>query len=181
MRVSQGFMRDHSHERIENYARQRGLSEITLEMVEEGLVLARQTMEEAIKTDHSPKKENSSIIWHSAAEERIQKVPEGFMREMTRQRLEAFARRKGIKTITSKLIDEKYAEWATDSDKQNTTLIWENAALERIQRVPNFIRGRVILEIERRTQEMKKNTVTLAIIDKVRAFWEEKGAFHKEI
>ncbi len=42
MRVPEGIMRDSSRERIENYAREQGIAEITLEIVEQGLALARK-------------------------------------------------------------------------------------------------------------------------------------------
>ena len=44
MRVPEGFMRDGTKERIENYAQDQGCSEITLALVEEGLTKAREAM-----------------------------------------------------------------------------------------------------------------------------------------
>ena len=48
MRVPEGFMREKSKQRIENYALENGHSEITLETAEAGLVAARQAMEQAM-------------------------------------------------------------------------------------------------------------------------------------
>lgn len=184
MRVPKGFMRDRSHERIENYAHQQGLKEITLEVAEEGLALARKAMEKTMQSEQSPIEKpettDDSITWESSATERMQKVPDGFMREMTQQRLEAFAHQQGVKTITSELVDKKYAEWAAGSEKQSGTLNWEAAASERIQRIPSFIRGMVILEIERYAKEMGENTVTEAVIEKASSIWIKKGHFHSE-
>jgi nucleotide-binding universal stress UspA family protein len=48
MRVPEGFMREKSKQRIENYALENGHSEITLETAEAGLAAARQAMEQAM-------------------------------------------------------------------------------------------------------------------------------------
>ena len=61
-RVPEGVMRDTTKERIEAYALANGLNEISLEIAEEGLSMARQAMErmmsEKPKTDAQGKKES---------------------------------------------------------------------------------------------------------------------------
>ncbi|MDH4235245.1 MAG: universal stress protein [Gallionella sp.] len=49
MRVPEGFMRDSCKKNIENFAQQNGHSEITLEVAENGLKLARAEMEKTMK------------------------------------------------------------------------------------------------------------------------------------
>jgi len=178
MRVPEGFMRDRTRERIENYARQQGTDEITLEVAEQGIALARQAMAESMKAEHKPSEKDNSIHWSSAAETRMQKVPKGFMRDMTRQQLEDFAHQKGIKTITPELVDEKYAKWAAASEKQSVSLKWEESAWERVHRIPSFVRGMVIMEVERFAKEMGTEMVTLAVFEKANAIWKKKGRFH---
>ncbi|RKZ83054.1 MAG: hypothetical protein DRR19_19665 [Candidatus Parabeggiatoa sp. nov. 1] len=87
------------------------------------------------------------------------------MREMTGLRVEAFAGQQGVKTNSCELVDEKYAQWAAGSEKQSATR-WETAAWERYQRIPSFVRGMVILEVERCAKEMGENTVTDAVVFK---------------
>ena len=53
MRVPEGFMRDKCKRSIENYARQNGHAEITLEVAENGLKLARSEMEKTMKGEGS--------------------------------------------------------------------------------------------------------------------------------
>jgi nucleotide-binding universal stress UspA family protein len=48
MRVPEGFMREKSKQRIEDYAHQNSLTEVTLETAEAGLAAARQAMEQAM-------------------------------------------------------------------------------------------------------------------------------------
>jgi hypothetical protein len=59
MRVPEGFMRDKCKQRIEDYARQNGHAEITLDVAEEGLKQARSEMEKNMQgqgeSDSKPK------------------------------------------------------------------------------------------------------------------------------
>ena len=48
MRVPEGFMRDASRQRIENYARDRGLDQVGLEVAEQALAGAREAMQDAL-------------------------------------------------------------------------------------------------------------------------------------
>jgi hypothetical protein len=51
MRVPEGFMRDRCKSGIETLARQHGHTEITLEMAERGLELARGEMEKRMRRE----------------------------------------------------------------------------------------------------------------------------------
>jgi hypothetical protein len=124
--------------------------------------------------------EPSPFAWTPEAERKLERVPEGFKRSLTRQRIEAFAERHNVTTITPALLDEKYAEWAAGSAKRKVTLAWEDSALERINRIPGFVRGMVILEVERCAREMEQDTVTHAAIDRATSVWKRSGVFHSE-
>ena len=102
------------------------------------------------------------------------------MRTLSRQRIEAFARRKNVRTITPELIRDKYAEWGAGSARQKMTLEWADSARKRIGRIPEFVRGMVILEVERCVREMGKDSVTDEMIDRVSGIWEKTGAFHSD-
>lgn len=54
MRVPEGFMRDKCKQSVENFARQNGLAEITLEVAENGLKLARSEMEKNMQGQSAP-------------------------------------------------------------------------------------------------------------------------------
>jgi nucleotide-binding universal stress UspA family protein len=198
--------------RVEASARERGVTEITLEVAEAGLARAKRALEEAMASGMDPgsadrlqassgekkgsacpfadlhgtqegeaEKESSEpapFEWTPKAEERMGKIPPGFIRTMTRQRIEVFARRQGARTITPALVDEKYAEWAAGSAKQKMNLKWRKTALARIDRIPEFVRGMVILEVEHCARKMGKDTVTEDVIDKANGIWEKSGAFH---
>jgi len=120
------------------------------------------------------------LHWQAAALAQLTRVPEGFMRDLTRQRVEQFAKHKHVTEITTDLIDEKYAEWASGSDKQNMNLIWQKDANERINRIPPFVRGMVAKEVERCAQEKGLTEVTSETISVAMSSWQGLGVFHSE-
>jgi nucleotide-binding universal stress UspA family protein len=195
-RVPEGFMRDTSKTRVEAYARGQAKAEITLEVCKAGLAEARKAMMETMqsgggmpdmsammgkgkpaeqKSDQAVKPE-----WTQEAEQRIESVPEGFMRQLTRQRIESFAGRKGVSRIDNALIDAKYAEWGEGSSGQDMTMLWQDEALSRIQRIPDFVRGMVIREVERCAEDMGVSSVGLEALNKASSAWEQGGTFHSE-
>ncbi len=124
--------------------------------------------------------EEDSLIWDGAAKQRLQRVPQGFMRTMTQRRVEAFARRRGEAVITSELLDDKYAEWGAGSAKQDVHLHWDDSAWDRIQQIPDFVRGMVIREMEHCAQQLGVNSVTTDVMAHARDSWSDKGVFHSE-
>ena len=107
-------------------------------------------------------------------------VPDGFMRDLTRQRVESFAESKGLTEITSELVDEQYNKWKSGSNKVEQGMDWDEEALQRLQRIPDFVRGMVIKEVERCAQEMGAKRVGLEALNKAGNAWEMGGTFHSE-
>ena len=124
--------------------------------------------------------ESESLAWDSAALQRLHRVPEGFMRTMTQKRVEAFARRRGEVTITAELLAEKYAEWAGGSAKQSAKLQWDDLAWDRVQQIPEFVRGMVIKEMEHCAQQLGVDSVTTDVMAHARDSWSDNGMFHSE-
>ncbi len=195
-RVPAGFMRNASRTRVEEYARREGCAEITLEVCEAGLAEARKAMMGAMqsgggmpdmaammaggkpaepKTDH-----HTGPAWTEEAEQRIRSVPEGFMRELTKQRIESFARRNNVYQIDNALIDAKYAAWGEGSARQEMKMKWEDEALVRVRRIPDFVRGMVIREVESCARKGGEDTVGLNTLNKASSIWETHGSFHSE-
>jgi len=196
-RVPAGFMRDASRSRVEDYAGREGSAEITLEVCEAGLAEARKDMMGAMTGGgmaggmaammggapggSTPEAEtDETLAWTDEARERVKGVPEGFMRDLTCQRIESFARRQGASLVDNKLIDAKYAEWGEGSVMQHKELEWEKEAWARIQRIPDFVRGMVIKEVERCARETGANSVDLTALEKASGAWEKGGSFHSE-
>jgi nucleotide-binding universal stress UspA family protein len=65
-RVPEGFMRDMTREKIEEYARQHEVSLVTLEVAEKGIEVGRQLMAEMIAGYSQAKKEGQEVHSHQA-------------------------------------------------------------------------------------------------------------------
>ncbi len=174
---------------IEDLALERGIKEISFALAEEGVVEARKAMcpipaaedeTEAKPEPEGPDVAEAPIAWSPEAEDRLTRVPEGFMRDMTKKRIETFARSSGVDAITLELVEEKYAAWGEGSAKRKSDMARTSDAAARIERIPDFIRPMVVQEIERCAREMGLETVTGAAIDKAGEAWENLGAFHSK-
>jgi len=117
--------------------------------------------------------ESIPLSWTEAATEMIQEIPEGFMRDMTRWRIEADARKKGLREIDPAVIEAKYSQWAEVTQKVERALPWEEEATRRMSRIPSFVRATVVKEIESFVREKGMAEVTAEVLDQVTARWSE--------
>ena len=118
--------------------------------------------------------------WTEGARNRLQKVPAGFMRALTRQRIEAFASGRGQTEITEQVIEDKYAQWAEGSEGEVTTLPWQAQAQASIRKIPDFVRPMVIREMERCARDLGLAEVTPEVLGHARDTWATQGSFHSE-
>lgn len=122
------------------------------------------------------------FTWTPEAEERLRQVPE-FCREMARWRVEWTAVKQGLgDVITPDAVDTKYDMWGEVSGQIQAggrSLPWDEAAEERIARVPDFVRGQVIQAIEGNAREQGQDRVTSAVMDAVIERWIATGDFHE--
>jgi rubrerythrin len=121
------------------------------------------------------------LDWTTTAIERLSKTPEGFMRDMTKWRIESFVRRSGSPKVTEELIEKKYEYWGEGSKKIIIKMEWEQEAQEKISRIPSFVRGMVIKEVERQAQENGETTVTLETLSSVSNKWNSSMEFHTDL
>lgn len=118
------------------------------------------------------------LQWEPAALERLQRIPVGFMRTMTRCRIEHLARQSAQDKVTLELVEAKYQSWKAGSRDLTMKLPWSPDALQRVERVPEFIRAKVIQEIESHASEAGKNHVDSAVLDGVVKKWGDFRLFH---
>jgi nucleotide-binding universal stress UspA family protein len=101
--VDSGYERRRAKARMEKLARVRGLATVTkaiaLEITGEG-----QTPAAAPQAETGL--EAATLPWTPEAEQRLARVPAGFMRNMTRARVENLAREKGLQTVTLDTTEE---------------------------------------------------------------------------
>ena len=138
------------------------------------------TTTEKPEADEAANIEPSVLPWTGEALDRLAKVPVGFMRDMTRKRVEKFARGHNYEAITLEVMEEKYSQWGEGSDQQQQQLTWESDALERLQRIPPFVRGMVMKEVETYALDQGADIVTAGIMQKASHSWEGTMKFHSK-
>ena len=196
MRVPEGFMRDSCKKTIENFAQQNGHDEITLEVAENGLKLARGEMEKTMKGQSAPvpkaarggcpfgfgKKasaaDNSALPWTSEAEKIMQGLPEGMSRDMTRNAIVAIAAKNGLSEITADVVRQVLDTFKFGSGKAGETMPWDGDARDSLSRAPDMVRGMLIKEVENWAQHHNRSHIDLATVSTVKQEWQSKGYFH---
>ncbi len=118
------------------------------------------------------------LEWDAESQARLERVPVGFMREMTKSRVEKWARKGGAEKVTVEVMDGKYGGWAEGGATIALELIWSEEASTRAGRIPDFIRAMVQKEIERKVKGAGRNTVEGADIDSAMSHWSGSGNFH---
>ncbi|MGH7776497.1 MAG: universal stress protein [Candidatus Dormibacterales bacterium] len=122
------------------------------------------------------------FTWTEEAEARLEQVP-GFCREMARWRVEWQAAKNGLgEVITPEVMDSKYAAWGEVSERMlssGRSMEWEPAAVARIERVPDFVRGQVVQSVEGNARAMGLQKVSGAVLDSVIEKWIATGDFHE--
>jgi rubrerythrin len=237
-RAPEGFMRLAARRTVEDYAKENGIAEITLDVAEEGLAIAREQMGEAMRSgmtmqsphpskdqreENEPTDETGSfecqlcgyvvdgkrpahcsacgvgdlkklteeerdivsttatitLEWDEKALARLERVPAGFMRTMTRCRIEQWARKFARDRVSLDVVEAKYASWAEGSQGLQMELDWSADAVQRIERIPDFIRPRVVREIEGHARAVGQSRVTGDVLDRVMSNWGgAQGGFH---
>ncbi|HLG22381.1 MAG TPA: hypothetical protein VI382_06170, partial [Candidatus Manganitrophaceae bacterium] len=113
------------------------------------------------------------IAWTEAASAKLLEIPQGFMREMTRWRIEVYARKKAIREIDPSVMEAKYNEWSQVSRRVERILPWDADAEKRMAAIPSFVRGTVVKEIEAYAREKGIGRVSVEILDEVTERWAE--------
>src|SRR6266540_3705552 len=117
--VTDAYLRRRAKARIEKYARSRKIPVITCQlafpMIEETVgrdklgagwdtLLAKTTFEPARAQE--PARTGGGFVWTEEATARLNRVPAGFMRDMTREEVERVAAAKGVTTIDLAVCEE---------------------------------------------------------------------------
>ncbi|MES9923816.1 MAG: universal stress protein [Candidatus Thiodiazotropha endolucinida] len=202
MRVPEGFMRDSTRQRIELYAQRRGISEISLDTAEAGLAEARKAMQR-MQSEKQPdptgiqrtgacpfaapdmavaNQDNTSVSgtpsWTAEAKAKLQNVPIGFCRDMTVSAADSIARHQGVETVDDRFLSQVLDTIKNGSAAIETSLPWSEEATLRLQKVPDFVRGMLVREIEGWVDREGGSSVELEAVDAVKAQWRQRGVFH---
>jgi nucleotide-binding universal stress UspA family protein len=192
MRVPEGFMRDSCRKSIENHALSQGHQEITLEIAESGMKLARSEMEKTIREQNIAvpkakpgvcpfgfaKKEDDGLPWTSEAEDIVQRLPEGMSRDMTRKAVVTIAKKNNLTEITGDFVKQILDTFKSGSKKVSERMEWNDDARDSLSRVPDMVRGMLIREVENWAKRNQRDRVDLATVSSVKQEWQSKGYFH---
>ena len=202
MRVPEGFMRESCRSNIEAYARRHGLKEIDLDAAEAGLAESRQAMSSMMpqanldqgsstpaksgrgcpfsgKSGSSAQSSSSDdAAWTDAARQRLEAIPEGVSREMTRKAVNSMARQQGMDVIDAEYLESILSAFASGSARVAETMVWSSEAREGISRAPIVVRGMLTSEIEGWSRRQGLNLVDIEAVAAVKQEWAERGVFH---
>ncbi len=92
--------------------------------------------------------------------------------------MEKFAGEKGYDNITPEVMEEKYEFWRLGSKKITAELKWTEEAKIRVQKIPVFVRGMVIKEIENYAREKGIKEITSDVVGESKDKWASGGSFH---
>ncbi len=120
-----------------------------------------------------------ALTWTPGARTRLQQVPDGVMRGLTKRRVERLARQLGRSTVSVELMEAKYEQWSEGAEPDTTEMPWTDEAREVANRAPAFVRGMIIKAIEAYAKSEGATEVTRQIIDDAKGFWDDAGPFHQ--
>ncbi|MDA2935112.1 PCP reductase family protein [Acidobacteria bacterium AH-259-D05] len=128
-----------------------------------------------------PQTAHSLLQWDKRALARVERIPAGFMRTMTKCRVEQWARKHSPSRVTIEVVEAKYDSCKEESSGFQQELSWREDARNCIDKVPEFIRPMVIREIENAVKATGKTHVDKEALDTIITGWGDLGSFHRSI
>lgn len=197
MRVPEGFMREGCKKTIENHAQQGGQLEVTLEVAEEGIKLARAAMEGSMKGAQGgvlapqtagrgcpfghgggARTGETELPWNDEAEALVQGLPAGMSRDMTRKAIAAIAAKNGVREITADLARQVLETFRAGSTEIVESMPWDDDARNSLSRAPDMVRGALVREVENWAKQRELPRIDFATVRAVKEMWQTTGQFH---
>lgn len=195
MRAPEGYMRDLAKREIEEFAGENGLVEVTLEVAEQGLERARQTMQRQIENGERPAPKagkcpfagkllqqptpgSTALPWQEGSRDLLDGIPQGYCRNMTANAIETIAAKSGREAIDTDFIETMLSVFQKGSAKVEESMPWEEPARGRIGAVPDMVRGMLIQEIESAAAREQQTQITLHFVEGIIERWRDGGQFH---
>jgi hypothetical protein len=111
--VPSGYERRRAKARMEKLARVQGLATVT-KAVALDIAGAEPSYTLSAVAANTPEPEaateEGTMTWTPEAQQRLHRVPAGFMRDMTRTRIEALAKEKGVEVVTLETAEQAIAK-----------------------------------------------------------------------
>jgi hypothetical protein len=110
--VPSGYERRRAKARMEKLARVQGLATVTKAVALDiaGAEQSFTTPAAAVTTPEPEVAVDSTMTWTPEAQQRLHRVPVGFMREMTRTRIEELAQEQGVEVVTLATAEQAIAK-----------------------------------------------------------------------
>ena len=172
---------ERASELVENVATlrasERGLNEVTPEFI------AQLGKKLGYGHPASEKTYEHDFVWTAEALAKLGEVPD-FCRELTRWRVEWTAYKKNLsRLITPEAMEVKYGLWGEVSthirEHSDRQFPWTHEAEQRLEKVPEFVKGQVIQSVEGNARQMGYSQVTSDVLDHVIEKWRTSGDFHE--
>jgi nucleotide-binding universal stress UspA family protein len=131
-----------------------------------------------IKGKLSDDREGAELRWSEDAEQRLQDLPEGLSREMTRKAVATIAAKNGVDEINKEYLESVLSVFRSGSLQVSETMPWSLKARETIHRAPSIVQGMLIKEIEGWAERHGLKQIDHDVVNTVRQEWARRGEFH---
>jgi hypothetical protein len=118
------------------------------------------------------------LPWQAKALVRLQQIPQGTSRDMTKKATNTIAQQQGVNEVDIDFLENILSIFTAGSKKVKKSMPWDKEAEEAISKAPEMVQGMLAQEIEAYAQREKIENIKLAMVDKVKEKWSSDGSFH---
>ena len=122
--------------------------------------------------------EEIDLAWHKDALSRLEQIPQGTSRDMTKKATNAIAQQQNIETISLEFLENILSIFNSGSKNVKKTLVWHNDAEAAIAKAPAMVQGMLAQEIEAFAKRESLIEVDLKTVEVVKKKWSDEGRFH---
>ncbi|MCU7835887.1 MAG: universal stress protein [gamma proteobacterium symbiont of Taylorina sp.] len=122
--------------------------------------------------------EEVDLPWHQDALTRLEKIPEGTSRNMTKKAANAIAQQQNIETISLEFLENILSIFNSGSKKVIINLTWTKDAEAAIAKAPSMVQGMLVQEIEAFAKRENLTAVGFETVQLVKKKWTDEGYFH---
>jgi nucleotide-binding universal stress UspA family protein len=118
------------------------------------------------------------LPWEQEALARLEKIPQGSSRDMTKKATNAIALQQSVKEISLEFLEQILSIFSSGSNKVTKSLIWHSDAEDAIAKAPTIVQGMLAKEIETYAKRDGLTEVDLTTVNTIKEKWSNGGQFH---
>ncbi len=118
------------------------------------------------------------LAWHKDALSRLEQIPQGTSRDMTKKATNAIAEQQNIEMISLEFLENILSIFNSGSKNVKKTLAWHDDAEAAIAKAPPMVQGMLAQEIEAFAKRESLTEVDLKTVEVVKKKWSDEGRFH---